>query len=145
MDGSTFYALLSLHKAEAAEGMAYFTAYSAVVLGILGYLGAVKNIVPKARIGIAVVFALFAALLIYAMQGPYAMHEAIHEEIDSYVSESPELVKTDAFRAQLVGKHLPPVSAFMAALAFFSVVNVAVILTFERMIKLPKLSMRSKE
>lgn len=30
MDGSQFYALLSLHKAEAAEGMAYFTAYFAV-------------------------------------------------------------------------------------------------------------------
>ena len=51
-DGSESHALLALHKAEAAEGFAYITVYSAVLLGILGDLGASEEIAFRARIGI---------------------------------------------------------------------------------------------
>jgi hypothetical protein len=83
--------LLSYHKQEAAEELAYITVIFTVVLGILGYIGSAKKIEPQVRITISVIFAIFMITFISALASSLQVHNAIHEEIRNFTVLHPEM------------------------------------------------------
>jgi hypothetical protein len=83
--------LLSYHKQEAAEELAYITVIFTVILGILGYIGSAKKIEPQVRVTISVIFAIFLFTFISALVNSLRIHNALHEEIRNYTVLHPKM------------------------------------------------------
>lgn len=132
MEFSDLYALMSVHKAEEAAAIGYLAAYTAVVLGILGYLGAFKKIAFRARIG-AAIFALFALVHISTLEGTYSLHDAIHGEIAVAITQNSHLALTDTFRGELESQGLPPLNVIIGLHLFLDVVMLVVILGSQKL------------
>ncbi|MBL0270184.1 MAG: hypothetical protein IPP99_16395 [Chitinophagaceae bacterium] len=81
--------LLSYHKQEASEELAYITVIFTVILGILGYIGSAKKIEPLVRITISVIFSIFLFTFISALVSSLRIHHALHEEIRNYTVSHP--------------------------------------------------------
>lgn len=128
MDSLEFSSLLQVHKQEAAEGMAMITAFAAVTLGILGYLGAARHINLVARVAIAIGFAVIAAADLNAIVASNKMHEAIHIEIRGRLDRNPELIMSDELRRQLQEQHLPSERVFIGIHIFIDLLMIAAIL-----------------
>ena len=88
-----FPTLLNYHKQEAAEEMSYITTFITVLLGIIGYLGAVKSISLKARMAFVIVFLFFSFAIYQSVSGGLKMHDAIHSEIDARVERNNYFIK----------------------------------------------------
>ena len=128
MDSLDFANLLQVHKLEAAEGMAMITAFAAIVIGILGYLGAVRQINLVARVAIAIGFTVIAAADLKAIVASNKMHEAIHIEIRERLEKNSELVMSEMLRNQLKEQHLPSERTFIITHVFFDLLMIAAIL-----------------
>jgi hypothetical protein len=81
--------LLSYHKEEASEELAYLTIIYSAVFGILGYLGSARKIYPQVRIVICVMFSIFLFTFISAFLDSLEIHDALHVEIRNYFALHP--------------------------------------------------------
>jgi len=127
MKPSDLYALLEVHKSEAAEGMAYINAFSAAALGVLAYLGAVQDVSTSTRVAMAIAFALISVVGLQALLSSGDMHQAIHTEIGEIVKENPNIVHSEEFREKLVGQGLPPRWMVTTLGLFFTLLMIAAI------------------
>jgi hypothetical protein len=85
-----FATLVSYHKQEGAEEMAYVTIIFTVVLGIFGYLGSAKRITKPVRLIVAGVFTVFLFSFSSSLLGSLDIHSAIHQEIRDHIERHPE-------------------------------------------------------
>ena len=90
METLDFDVLISYHKQEASEEMAYITIIFTVILGLLGYLGTAKRITKAARVIIAITFSSFYFVFNKALFNSLEIHRAIHIEIKNHVQLHPE-------------------------------------------------------
>ncbi len=86
-----FEALISFHKQEGQEAMAYLTILFTIILGIIGYLGSAQKIERSARILILIFYSLLHITLVTSFLGSIRMHSAIHTEISNYAKKNPKL------------------------------------------------------
>ena len=121
-------ALLQIHKQEGAEGLADIAVYFAVVVGILGLLGAARKVDMPARIALAIAFGFFAAGIMSSLTASMKMHSAFHVEISKRIEWQPDLVVTEELEQQLRGLRPLPAAAMKWTYVVFNIFMLAAVL-----------------
>jgi len=145
MNGSDFYALMQVHKMEAAEGMAYINASIYITFGILAYLGAVKEKTIGLRISLAIGYIVTCFVELRAILASNAIHQALHYEIGKIISENDELIKTVELYKLLSDMKLPSRSLMITGFSLFCLLVTCAILFIGRDNLIDLLRNRRKE
>ncbi len=81
----TFETLVSYHKQEGQEELAYLTILFTVIIGIIGFLGSAQKIDRNARFLILLFYVGIHFTLVSSFIGSMRIHSALHQEIKIYV------------------------------------------------------------
>ena len=87
----SFETLVSFHKQEGQEAMAYLTVLYTVIIGILGYLGTATRVERSARYLILFFYTGLHLSMITAFFGSMRIHNALHEEIRYFTQANKEV------------------------------------------------------
>ncbi len=83
-----FDTLVSYHKMEGQEELAYLTILFTVIIGIIGYLGSAKKIDRSARFLILLFYIGLHFTMVESFLGSMKAHNALHQEISMYVQQN---------------------------------------------------------
>jgi len=86
----SFETLVSFHKQEGQEELAYLTILFTVIVGIIGYLGTAQKIDKSARILIFFFYIGLHLSMVGAFLDSMKIHSALHLEISCYVQQHPD-------------------------------------------------------
>jgi len=85
----SFDTLISFHKQEGQEELAYLTILFTVIIGIIGFLGSAKKIDRSARFLILLFYVGLHFTMVSAFLGSMKVHSALHQEIKIYAENHP--------------------------------------------------------
>lgn len=86
-----FETLISFHKQEGQEELAYLTILFTIVIGIIGYLGSAQKIERSARVLILLFYIGLHFAMVTSFLDSMKMHSALHQEIKVHVVSNPKI------------------------------------------------------